>query len=301
VRVYRGGLTDSERWDGFAFRPDDVVISTPSKCGTTWLQMICALLILQQTDLPAPLTELSPWLDMRLRPIEKVRRRLDAQRHRRFIKTHTPLDGLPSAPGVTFLVCGRDPRDAAISMDHHRENLDGETINRLLQASDGSLQERATAPKLDHRSRVLRWIEIDDSPETNLSSLRGTTWHLNGAWTRRHDPDVILVHYADLSTDLEAQMRMIAGRLGITVPADRWPALTEAATFSRMRANADTTAPDERVGLLTDRGRFFHAGTSGQWQSLLTPDDLHRYGDRLGTLAPADLISWMHHREMGLA
>jgi aryl sulfotransferase len=46
MRHYRGGLTDSERWDGFAFRPDDVVISTPSKCGTTWLQMICALLIL---------------------------------------------------------------------------------------------------------------------------------------------------------------------------------------------------------------------------------------------------------------
>lgn len=294
MRHYRGGLTDSERWDGFAFRPDDVVISTPSKCGTTWLQMICALLILQRTELPAPLTELSPWLDMRLRPVEEVRRRLDAQRHRRFIKTHTPLDGLPSAPGVTFLVCGRDPRDVAISMDHHRENLDGRTINRLLPASDGSPKQPDAAPKRDHRGRVMHWIEADDPPESNLSSLRGTVWHLAGAWARRHDPEVILVHYADLSTELETQMRRIADRLGITIPEARWPALAAAATLSRMRANADTTAPDERIGLLTDRGKFFHSGTSGQWRTVLTAGDLRRYRDRLGLLAPAELIGWMH-------
>jgi hypothetical protein len=166
-----------------------------------------------------------------------------------------------------------------------------QTINHLLQA-----KARAAASQLDHRGRVMRWIEADDPPETSLSSLRGTTWHLAGAWARRHDPDVILTHYADLSADLETQMRMIADRLGITVPADRWPALAEAATLPRMRANADATAPDERIGLLTDRGKFFHAGTSGQWRTVLTPDDLRSYHARLSELAPADLIGWMHDR-----
>jgi hypothetical protein len=42
---YRSILADSSRWDGFAFRPGDIVISTPPKCGTTWTQMLCALLI----------------------------------------------------------------------------------------------------------------------------------------------------------------------------------------------------------------------------------------------------------------
>ena len=45
---YRTHVFDSSRWDGFEFRPDDIVISTPSKCGTTWTQMICALLILRE-------------------------------------------------------------------------------------------------------------------------------------------------------------------------------------------------------------------------------------------------------------
>ena len=49
---YRSDDEDSGRWSGFPFRDGDIVISTRSKSGTTWMQMICALLIFQ-TDGPA--------------------------------------------------------------------------------------------------------------------------------------------------------------------------------------------------------------------------------------------------------
>src|SRR6516162_5434364 len=92
---YTGLIYDSARWEGFVFRPGDIVISTPPKCGTTWTQMICALLIFQTPDLPDSLDRLSPWLDMLTRSREDVFADLDAQTHRRFIKTHTARDGLP--------------------------------------------------------------------------------------------------------------------------------------------------------------------------------------------------------------
>src|SRR5215208_1909720 len=92
---YRSIVADSARWDGFAFRPGDVVISTPAKSGTTWTQMLCALLIFDGPAFPAPLEKLSPWLDMCNRPLAEVMAELTSQTHRRFIKTHTPLDGLP--------------------------------------------------------------------------------------------------------------------------------------------------------------------------------------------------------------
>ena len=46
VRRYEATVYDSNRWDGFEFRRGDIIISTPPRCGTTWTQMICVLLIL---------------------------------------------------------------------------------------------------------------------------------------------------------------------------------------------------------------------------------------------------------------
>src|SRR5215207_2362555 len=128
---YRSIVADSARWDGFVFRPGDIVISTPPKSGTTWTQMLCALLIFDGPQFPAPLGDVSPWLDMCNRPLAEVTAVLAAQTHRRFIKTHTPLDGLPLHADVTYLVVGRDPRDVAISSEHHTANLDVERFMAL--------------------------------------------------------------------------------------------------------------------------------------------------------------------------
>src|SRR5918995_1926121 len=135
---YRSIIADSARWDGFAFRPGDIVISTPAKSGTTWMQMLCALLIFDGPDFPAPRGDLSPWLDMCDCPLAEVTTDLAAQTHRRFIKTHTPLDGLPLHPDVTYLVVGRDPRDVAISTEHHTANMDFAHFLELRAAAVGN-------------------------------------------------------------------------------------------------------------------------------------------------------------------
>lgn len=135
---YRSVIADSARWDGFPFRPGDIVISTPPKCGTTWTQMLCALLIFDGPDFPAPMDQMSPWMDMCNRSIADVWNALAAQTHRRFIKTHTPLDGVPLRDDVTYLVVSRDPRDVAISYEHHAANMDDEHFMKLRAAAMGN-------------------------------------------------------------------------------------------------------------------------------------------------------------------
>ena len=128
---YQSPDEDSARWFGFPFRPGDIVISTRSKSGTTWMQMICALLIFQTVDPPAPVAELSPWLDWLGTPRAEVYALLERQEHRRFIKTHTPLDGVPFDSRVTYIVVARHPLDMAVSLYFQSLNLDRARMNKL--------------------------------------------------------------------------------------------------------------------------------------------------------------------------
>jgi hypothetical protein len=301
---YQGLVFDSIRWEGFELRPGDIVVSTPPKCGTTWTQMICALLVFQDPELPAPLTDISPWIDKVTRARSEVVADLGAQEHRRFVKTHTPLDGLPHDPSVTYVCVGRDPRDVALSMDNHRSNLDLAQVARAREtaaAVDGIelgplpvLQPRSADP----RERFWAWIDDETDPTATTSSLRFTMWHLTTFWDAPPDLDVAWLHYDDLLADLEQEMRRLAARLGITVPPQRWSALVEAATLQEMRRRAAVTVPDAGRGQWHDPDRFFHKGTSGQWRDLLDDQDLARYGRRVRSLAADDLVTWLHREPL---
>jgi aryl sulfotransferase len=135
---YQTVFADSARWDAFVFRPDDIVISTPAKCGTTWLQMICAVEIFRTTKLDRPLDRISPWLDVLMRPLDEVLADVEAQTHRRFIKTHTPLDGLPFDDRATYICASRDPRDVAVSWDSHISNINPVTFLTLREDAVGA-------------------------------------------------------------------------------------------------------------------------------------------------------------------
>ena len=300
VRRYAGTMYDSNRWDGFELRPGDIIIAPPPKCGTTWTQMICALLILQEPELPLPLNRLSPWIDMETRARTEVFADLQAQRHRRFIKTHTPLDGIPNDPTVTYICVGRDPRDVALSIDHHIDNMDiGAFLKVREQAAAidgielGPL--RAQPPRPDgQRDRFWQWVD-DETPSTQIgSSLRRTVEHLQTFRDAADDLDVVHLHYDDLKADLNGQMRKLAARLGIDVEEHRWPRLVQAATFESMRSRADTTVPDAGPEQWIDPAAFFSHGTSGQWRNLLDNADLGRYATRVRALASDDLVDWVH-------
>ncbi|HEX6246729.1 MAG TPA: sulfotransferase domain-containing protein [Nocardioidaceae bacterium] len=288
LRRYVSPEEDSARWRGFPFRDGDIVISTRSKSGTTWMQMICALLVFRTTDLPRPLAELSPWLDWLVTPRDEVYAMLAAQAHRRFIKTHTPLDGVPSRPGVTYVVVARHPLDMAVSLYHQSANLDRRRIAELTGRPE---RERPPRPPLEEW--LVEWVEDDPDPREELDSLPGVMHHLTDAWVRRSAGNVVLVHYDDLRTDLEGQMRLLADRFGIDVPDALVTDLVAAASFDRMRARADLLVPDRR-GVLKSPSAFFRQGGSGEGRTRLTPAQQERYDERAAGLAPPDLLSWLH-------
>jgi len=229
---------------------------------------------------PARLTEQSPWLDLATRPISDVFATLEAQRHRRFIKTHTPLDGLPVDERATYICVGRDPRDADPSRP---------------PASSPPKPSWTTAPRprpADRLDRFWHWAERAAPPDEGLELL---LHHLTTFWDRLQASNVVLVHYSDLRADLEGEMRRLAGRLDIAINTDSWVRLVAEARFDRMRERADEVVPEVTIdGLWPDASRFFNRGASGQWCSLLGPAELRRYEARVRQLAAPDLAFWIH-------
>lgn len=287
---YTSADDDNARWIGFPFREGDIVIATRSKTGTTWVQMICALLIFQTPDLPDSLANLSPWLDWLITSRDEVFAQLAAQQHRRFIKTHTPLDGLPTDARVTYIVTGRHPLDMAVSLYHHAANLNRERISELIGRRDAGTESRRPLPL---HPWLIEWIEQKVDPRDSLDSLPGVLWHLTDAWQRQGAQDVVLVHYDDLIQDLEAEMRRIAERLGIVVPEDIWPALVKSASFPQMQAKANFLMPDPS-GILKSSAAFFRRGTSGAGAETLTRQEVARYYQRASELASSDVLAWLH-------
>jgi aryl sulfotransferase len=287
---YRSSDEDSARWVGFPFRDGDIVISTRSKSGTTWMQMICALLVFQTADLPGTLTGLAPWLDWLIKPRDEVYAQLAAQAHRRFIKTHTPLDGVPIDDRTTYIVVARHPLDMAVSLYHQGQNLNRERMRELIGAPP---PVGPPSPRPPLHEWLLRWIDRDVDPRESLDDLAGVLHHASDAWSRRDRPNVMLVHYADLSADLDGEMRRIADRLGIEVDPAVWPGLVEAASFHSMRERAEFTAPSGN-GVLIDNKAFFRRGRSGAGREELSEGEYQHYLDRAAGLAAPDVLAWLH-------
>jgi aryl sulfotransferase len=285
---------DSARWAEIELRPGDIVVSTPPKSGTTWVQMLCALLVFDGPRFPAPLEQLSPWVDMLDKPVAEVRETLEAQDHRRILKTHTPLDGVPMSDDVHYVVVGRDPRDVAVSFDHHMANLDvGRFLELRSRVADPA--EPLTVPDLppaDPADRFRDFVagDVDDGSLTLAYVLH----HLRVGWDRRHEGNVHLVHYADLRRDLPGELFRLGRALDFTLTAGRAGDLAAEATIERMRERAHEVAPSASLGLWRDPSRFIRTGGTGEWRAWTTPADHDGYRSRVASLVDADLDRWVH-------
>ena len=281
---------DSSRWIDFPFREGDIVISARSKSGTTWVQTICALLVFQTPDLPDSLSNLSPWLDWLITPPADVYAQLAGQDHRRFIKTHTPLDGLPVDPRVTYIVTGRHPLDMAVSLYHQGGNLNRERIRELTGQPDSRSTTDDRPPLHDGCSGGSNKMSIPRTRSTHYLACYGTS---------RMPGVVEPPRMSSLSTTTTSsarsmpEMRRLASRLGVSVSEETWSGLGRSGDIRSDAAEADSIAPDPS-GILKDQAAFFRRGSSGEGSETLTRAELDHYYRRVSRMAPMNLFEWLH-------
>ena len=215
---------------------------------------------------------ISPWLDFRLPPMPKSAKlaMVEAQTHRRIVKTHLPIDALVFSPKARYVYVGRDGRDAGWSMHNHMLNMTQQAFDLLnnFPGIDAPISER---PPADIHEFWRMWWE------QNKSDPDGFLEHIHGWWLARDQPNVLLLHYANLKRDLPGEMRRIANFLEIPIDEARWDAMVEHCTFDWMKANAAKVAP--AGGMLWEGGgtTFIHRGVNGRWTDTLTAEEVADY------------------------
>ncbi|MBO6886272.1 MAG: sulfotransferase domain-containing protein, partial [Marivita sp.] len=219
-----------------------------------------------------------PWVDIRIREMAEVADRLEAMTHRRSMKSHTPMDGLPLDDQAMYLCVFRHPLDAHFSYRKHvrnsplsffnmwypQDDADGVTFRRFL---DGGAEG----------------FDADAMPLAHI--LR----HYTAAKAVADRPNVALFHYADMKRDLSGTFAKVADLLGISHSAELMERLVQVATFDNMKAHADRYAPSGGKGFMKSDSDFFHSGTNGKWHSKLTEAELAAYDAMMDAhLSPED-------------
>jgi aryl sulfotransferase len=296
IRRYKTWAFESARWDSWKPRPDDIIICTYPKCGTTWMQRIVSLLVFQTTE-PRSIPQASPWLEHRFRePLETIMDRIERQSHRRFLKSHVPLDGLPVHDDVRYIHVARDGRDACLSFHNHCLSFTPDALANMDRVGydDPDIGRPFPRAPADPAAFFHQWLNESIGPEEQDGSPALSFFNLEATyWRERQRKNLLLVHYRDLKRDLEGEMRRVAEFIGVDVASDLWPALVEAAGIDAMRRDGDLLMPHARNLWQGGARQFFYKGENERWRGLFAEADLDMYQTKIeARLSPAG-VRWL--------
>jgi hypothetical protein len=201
-------MTNEGRQKALSFVPrsSDVIVATPAKCGTTWMQQIMHQLRSGGDMTFTDIDEVVPWIDY------DVGQDLDAE-HKyqpRCFKTHAWYDVCPK--GGNYIVVYREPCASFYSAFNFFEG-------GHFQPGEITLDE---------------FVKYMISP--NVKMRVNCFQHLLSWWPKRNDPNVLFLLYEDMLHDLESAVRAIASFMGIEVEANITIAL-KMSTFDFVKQN----------------------------------------------------------------
>lgn len=257
----------------FRPRPDDVLITTAPKAGTTWMQQILHQARSGGDPHFRSIAEVVPWLE---RPLPGLDWRAQLAGYEalpgpRVFKTHCTAEQTPGLGELRVILTLRDPRDCCLSFYHHLHNLTDELLARSGHQRPVSLD-----------AHVEQW-------------LAGGAWlrNVGSWWPWRGHPRVLILRYADLKEDLGAGLDRILDFLGWSLTPMARERVLEYAGFAWMKAH------DARFSRQLDGrpsfapGRFIREGRVGGYRDALNPAQSARILARVRATLPEDCCAWL--------
>jgi len=283
----------SDRQQGIEARDGDIWISVPAKSGTNWMMNIVHQLLTGGDDGFDSIYHVVPWPEFVERPgqpASEVHARIAAMPRdkRRAFKSHDAPPDLPfvkagSGKDVKYIVVCRNPEEALVSfklfLDMHTD-----AFYDLWQVPRAAM----TRPTFDAFYREV----------VEPRGMGGMFFGFPAAWwALRREPNVLMLHFADMKKDLQGATRKVAAFLGIQPTEAQWATINTYASFDWMKQHESkfetvmyTPVPVLETGAMLRKGKAGAAHEDG-----MTPEiaaSLRAFGSRILTDPAA--MKWLY-------
>jgi hypothetical protein len=245
----------------FHVRESDVLITTPPKAGTTWMQQILHQLRTGGDESFSSIDDVVPWLERKRsgKSLQEVLEYYESIPDPRVFKTHCTAEQTPGIGTAKIILSSRDPRECCVSFYHHLKNM-----------TDEARQQANIAVPASFDDHIDRWLDF-------------AAWYRNvKSWWPYHDhPKLLWLRYQDMKADLSASIDLIVDFLGWEASPEQRKRALEYSSFKWMKAHdekfssqGDTDKP------LFKPGQFIRQGKVGKHREIMTPEQEQRILDK---------------------
>ncbi|XP_034551569.1 cytosolic sulfotransferase 2-like [Notolabrus celidotus] len=248
-------FTDNwENVQNFQARPEDIVIATYPKAGTTWMSYILDLLhfgqICPERQESIPIHQRVPFLEISMPEQQTTGKDLADKLPTtpRLIKSHLPVQFMPKSfweQNSRIVYMARNAKDSAVSYFHFGR------MNRIVpEPGDWNtyLQDF-----MDGKVTFGSWFD-----------------HVNGWWEKKQThPKILYLFYEDLIEDSSREIDRLCSFLGLSCSVEEKQSVLTQIKFDNMKQNKMTnystvTVMDHKVS------PFMRKGKVGDWRNHFT-------------------------------
>ncbi|XP_060738499.1 cytosolic sulfotransferase 2-like [Tachysurus vachellii] len=246
----------THNWDkvqNFKAKPDDIVVATYPKAGTTWMCYILDLLyfyqIYPEREKSVPLYERVPFLEVFFPPYPTGTDKADTlPTSPRIIKTHLPVQFLPKSfweQNCRIVYVARNAKDNVVSYFH---------FDRM---------EKMQPQPGDWNSFLQRFKD---------GKMVFGSWydHVCGWWEKKQTSSKIhYMFYEDLLEDTGRELKNLCSFLGLSPSDEERKEIVRCVQFDVMKVNSMTNQMDDPT-LDSSVSQFMRKGKVGDWKNHFT-------------------------------